>query len=325
MQKIPVGQTIGQAYAFAFGKYFPILGVLWLPFLLLAIAAYFAVVPMLSLFGDIVQQAALHPHEQGLPLERMQQLQQMNGRILAFDVLELAALSVISVGLVKEAMGVRKGFRPAYLAFGLEELLVAGAYFLLWILLFVALLVAFMGGAILVVALGAVLGAHADQATIAARMGGVGALVGLIGVCAMIYLAVRLAFFIVPVTVAEREFGVFRSWELTQGNFWRIFAVLFVCWVPILIVMQALFWTVLGLSIIPAAIAEGHRHAPKDPAMVRAVFNVVWSSLKRSWPYLAAAFVLPAPVFYGLIFGPAAFAYRALILAPAEADTPAPA
>ena len=112
---------------------------------------------------------------------------------------------------------------------------------------------------------------------------------------------------------AEREFGVFRSWELTKGNFWRIFAVLFVSWVPAYVVVSALFWAVLGFSVIPGAIAEAHKHAPHDPALFQAVFNVIWNGLKHTWPYLVAIMVLPLPVFYGLLFGPAAFAYRALM------------
>ena len=322
MQKIPVGQTIGEAYAFAFGKYFPILGVLWLPFLLLAVVGFFAIGPIYHVFWDILQHAAQHPGDKSLPVEQMQQLQQLNSRVLLFDILELAVLSVVSVGVVKEAMNLRKGFRLFYVGFGLEELLVAGAYFLVAILFAVALIVAMIAAAILIALVGTTFASHADKATAAAQMGGLGLLVGLIIGCALIYFAVRLVFFIVPVTVAEREFGVFRSWELTKGNFWRIFAVLFVSLVPAYIVVSALFWGVLGLSIIPAVIAEAHKHAPHDPAEVQAIFKVIWDGLMRSWPYLVAVIVLPAPVLYGLLFGPAAFAYRALI--PAGPTTSSP-
>jgi hypothetical protein len=56
------------------------------------------------------------------------------------------------------------------------------------------------------------------------------------------------------------------------------------------------------------------------------VFSVAWDGLRRSLPYLVAITVLPAPVFYGLIFGPAAFAYRALIPAQqAQIGSPAAA
>lgn len=324
MEKIPVGQTIGQAYAFAFGKYFPILGVLWLPFFVLAAVGYFAIWPMYHVLWDIIGYAAQHPQAKGPPpFAMMQQMQQFQARALAFDLLELAVISVVSVGVVREAMGVRKGFRFVHLSFGLEELLVAGGYFLLAVLLVVALFAAVIVGVIIAVALGAAVGAHADKAAAVAQLGGLASLVALAAACAFIYLGVRLAFFIVPVTVAEREFGVFRSWELTKGNFWRIFAVLFVSWVPAYVVVTTLFWAVLGFSVLPAAIAEAHKHAAHDPAAVQAVFNVAIAGLKRSWPYLIAVIVLPLPVLYGLLFGPAAFAYRALIPAQsAEGSTP---
>jgi hypothetical protein len=314
MQKIPVGQTIGQAYAFAFGKYLPILGVLWLPFLLLAVVGYFVMAPMFHVWWDFVSYIMQHPGaKEPPPFAMMQQVQQFQARALAFDVLELAVLSVVSVGVVKEAMGLRRGLRLFYAGSGLEELLVAGAYFFLAILLGLALLIAAVGVVIIVLILGAALGSHVDKATAAAQLGGLGVLAGLILACGFVYATVRLAFFIVPVTVAEREFGVFRSWELTKGNFWRIFAILFVSWVPVVIVVDGLFFGVLGFSILPAVIAEAHKHAPHDPAAVQAVLNVVWEGLKRSWPYLVAISVLPAPILYGLLFGPAAFAYRALI------------
>src|SRR5580704_16411286 len=61
MGKIPVLQTIAETYAFAFRRYFQNLGVLWLPFLLIAAAAYYVLLPamiaMVTFLADTAQHA----------------------------------------------------------------------------------------------------------------------------------------------------------------------------------------------------------------------------------------------------------------------------
>lgn len=55
MNKIPVFHTVGQSYSFAFGKYLPLLGVLWLPMLVLGVLGYFAFVPFFEGFPALIQ------------------------------------------------------------------------------------------------------------------------------------------------------------------------------------------------------------------------------------------------------------------------------
>ena len=74
--------------------------------------------------------------------------------------------------------------------------------------------------------------------------GAVDVVVGIIAACWFVYACVRLIFFLPAVVVAEERIGLGRSWELGGGNFWRIFAVMFVVIVPVAI----------GLAIVQNAV-----------------------------------------------------------------------
>ena len=48
MNKIPVGQTIGQTYAFAFRKYLTLLGIVWFPVVIMGLLGLFAFLPLMK-------------------------------------------------------------------------------------------------------------------------------------------------------------------------------------------------------------------------------------------------------------------------------------
>ena len=53
---------------------------------------------------------------------------------------------------------------------------------------------------------------------------------------AYLYSLVRLGFLLIPVIAArEPGFGVARGWALGRGNFWRMFVILIVNWLPLLV------------------------------------------------------------------------------------------
>ncbi|HUO93919.1 MAG TPA: hypothetical protein VMU22_13405, partial [Rhizomicrobium sp.] len=60
MGKIPIGRTIGEAFDFALGRYLVILGVVWLPLLLLVAMQYYVLVPYFGHLFHFVQFAAQH-------------------------------------------------------------------------------------------------------------------------------------------------------------------------------------------------------------------------------------------------------------------------
>lgn len=323
MNKISIGETVGQAYKFAFGRYFAILGVIWLPLVLLAAIALFTIVPFLSVLMNTIPQAIQHRAAGGGPNPlldpgSLQALERMRAFSLLFNVAELAAIAIISVGIVKEAMGLRNGFRPVYVAWGLDELLVAGGYFLVYIMLIVFVVAAAIAGAI-IFGIGA-LAIHAASGSWIGGAAGAGVLIALavaVACCALVFLTVRFMFFIVPVTVAEREFGVFRSWELSKGNFWRILATLFLTWVPMFVFLNAIWGAAFWYVAFPAIIGAIHSHNAEG---VGAAMKTILANLKADWPWLLALYLVPLPFVYGLLWSPAAFAYRELKPAEAAAE-----
>ena len=71
--------------------------------------------------------------------------------------------------------------------------------------------------------------------------------IGLLG--ALIYVQARLVYLLVPVTVVEKRFGLWRSWELSKGNFWRI-VVVAVGTVAPLVILELFLFLILYVPII---------------------------------------------------------------------------
>src|SRR5947207_1805926 len=124
MNKIPVWRTVGQTYGFAFGKYFTILGIIWLPMLVQSAITYSLQVPLHDLIA-----ASAHGHA---PMFGPQ-FARTN---LLIQIVALLALTIVSVGITKEVLGLRTGPRFFYAGFGGAELRVLVGYFAL-VLLFI--------------------------------------------------------------------------------------------------------------------------------------------------------------------------------------------
>ena len=204
MNKLPVGKTIQFAYAFTFGQIGTVIGLIWIPTLINAVASFFVL-------GGYYQ-ALAGSFDSGVPPAGAQVLYP-----LLLAVLTMMLLSMIGVAITQQALGLRQGPAFAHVSLGTFELRVFGGFFGLYMLL-----VLFVFVFALVVAGAGMAAASAGSAPTMAL--GVG-FVALAGVCAIVYLATRLSFLLVPAVLDGRDFGLSRSWELTRGNFWRIFAI----------------------------------------------------------------------------------------------------
>jgi hypothetical protein len=315
MNKIPVGHTISQTYGFAFGRYLPILGAIWLPLVVMLVLGYFFVLPLLSTFPQTMQDIMQHARQSpDTPFYPMQFAQSMRWMYL-YDLLVILLYAPIAVGVTKEALGIRKGPRFIYLSFGTEELLVIGGWIAVIAIFYAAIIaIALVGVIVGVVAALMVASNGAAHAMPPASPGWLVALavsaVFLVEFV-LLYIMVRLSYLMVPVTAAEKKFGVFESWRLTKGNFWRIFAILFVTLLPIILIEGVVMAFTFGPTMMQI-VAHAKSGNPDPSAPLAAMMQTFVHVYAYALPI---GFVL-APVLYGIFLGQSAFAYRALVPEP---------
>jgi len=323
MNKIPVGQVIGQTYNFAFRRYWTGLGIVWLPTLVAAAIAYLCLPPLAHSFDEAFRQAiqlkANGGTNQPVVFEEPWQF-------WLFELAFYAVFVIVAVGITREVLGLRKGPRFVYFWFGAAELRSIAGYILTFIVAYV-LLVVFVVGLVIIGLVAAAL-LHNMPVPLdrtQANMHWDAAVIGFVVAIelAFFFILVRLGYFIVPVAVAERQIGLSRSWELTRGNFWRIALIWLATVLPVLLI-EILFGVALMAPIFLKLIALPHRDVGRTVFPLGDMFHDYLRVLPVYW---AIGPVL-APVFYGLWKAPAAFAYRALVPAqkpPSEkAAGPAP-
>jgi len=278
MNKLPVGQIIRSAYAFTFGEIGTVIGLIWIPTLINAIASFI----FLEVGGGADGSAAVP------------------GAFVLYVIMLVVLTAMMAVAVTKQALGIRKGPALAYFSLGANEWRVVGGFGLLYLVLMAFLLMFGLIGAVLGLAGGAVL---QNQSVMVATAGAL----GLVGVAAMIYVFVRLSFFFVPVALNEGGLSLPRSWQLTAGNFWRIFAIGLAVTLPLLIVQAGAEYIVLGPGYFDS-IAK----ALADPANIARYQAEQAEMARAATPVLLGISLVLAPILQGLLWAPAAFAYRVL-------------
>ncbi|MDB5427855.1 MAG: hypothetical protein JWP28_3304 [Phenylobacterium sp.] len=190
--------------------------------------------------------------------------------------------------------------RFGYLRLGADELRLM-ALTLIYILLFMALLVAVTLGAAIVAALAAFAGQGA-----AIFMGGVAELFSL-GL--VIFVLVRLS--LAPVaTFAERRLAIFESWRLTRGHFWRLFgayALALACIVVVGFLALVVFTGVAGVILLMTGgqLSDLSSIFKPDETSIRTYFNPGLIA------YMITGSVFSA-LYYAVIAAPGAVAYAQL-------------
>lgn len=290
MSKLPVGQTIAEAYRFTFVGFERVIGVAWLPIIILIVADYFGrghFLMAMSAAMDRGDTSQLGPAIVGM---------------LGFVILELVAQSVIGIAICREIL--RPLDRPLFLRFGLggAELRMTGAVMGLVMLLVFVLVALILVGTIIIgmMAGGMGKGPAAAQAGVGAAM-----LVGLVLSPVLIYGVVRLGALVAPAVAMEGGLGLERSWLLLKGSVWRMVVVCLAAIIPVVLI------SVIGQTLImgPGAVAP---HFGADQAEQMRQTAEVYRQTAANLPMLEGlAFVL-APFLYGLSFSAPAFAYNAL-------------
>jgi hypothetical protein len=294
MNKIPVGETISGAYSFAFTKILSVLGIFWLPYVLFA-AIVAAAVHFLA--PDLPNQIMHGPWDMSLAMN----FRRISGIVFLFGIV---ASAMVTVGLQRKALGLHPGPVFFYFSLGAPVWLLIGAFILA--ILVIILVVAITVGICMAIWFGAA--SIGSPAAVAA----VRAIAIVAGVCWIIYLEVRLLFFLPAVVVAENTIGLGRSWTLAGGNFWRIIAVWIVVFLPVAIGFGMVSNALIG-PFLPNF--DFLKHQPADPQMF---INTLMQQFRVLGPvYLVFAFV-ERVVFWGLGNGAIATAYRHVVGTPAE-------
>jgi hypothetical protein len=237
MTKLPIFATIATAYRFLLREFVTVVRLVWFPLLVVAIVQYLAAETTLDALA--ASQAAGTDQPIASPYDLIEWIAQ----IVVFAIVGVLLHRLILFGDRKPGQFITFAFGRAEAFFVALQLLVFGAYFLVGLLLAVAL------------------GGEALAVPSLAALGPIGALV-VIGV-ALVYLFIRVAP-VYPIVVAENRLDFPRSWELTQGKFWRLLVVFALGILPLGLAVAAaegLFWGLAsqnfaGRTLSPEAVVE---------------------------------------------------------------------
>jgi hypothetical protein len=273
MTHIPVLDTIRAAYRFTFTHLGAIIGLIWLPMILATVMGFFVMQRFFTALADAFASnnfALMGPALLGL---------------ISFVLIGLLLSAMMSVPVMQLALGSRKQGALAHFAFGPQE----------WRLFRASLGVAgFLFALLVIVSMGttALLGMGTLNANLAS--------LGLFYIC-LIFFSLRFGFFLPAVAVVESGPVLPRSWLMSAGNFWRIFAIFLAVVVPARLVMLIVELALLGPRILKPDLLN-------STAMMAAQIH----GASQNMPVTAGILFLMAPVLLGLILGASAHAYRAL-------------
>jgi hypothetical protein len=290
MNRIPVRETIGFAYRFTFGQLGTIIGLIWVPMVAIAVLQFLPYG-----LGDANLTADQNPNALGAAALRG----------LVFWLASVLLYACVNVAVIRQALGLRTGTAIVHFSLGRAELRMWGAS-----LLFMAIFFALMIGLVLAMIAAGFAGGATGNKIVA---GAVVSLVLIAGSCILLVSLVRLGFLLVPVTVAEEKVSFERGWILTQGNFWRIAAVLFVVTLPTFVVLMIASIGLMGHELEQLG-RVAHNIAPQ------AVMERYRMIVSAHAPELIGINLILAPFTLGLTLGASAAAYKALKAGAASAS-----
>lgn len=277
MVRVPVVATIRDAYSFTINNLGGIIGLIWVPMLLLIVMFFFS---MHRYYSDVIEV--------------------MNGgnasilgptllMMLGFVIAALLLQAIMYVSVVQLALGQRTAPAVAHFAFGPAEWRMFRA-FLAFVGLLIAIIipVAMMGR----VAMGSVGTASPQMLALVLVLYGV------------ILLFMPRFFALLPaISVGETEPVLRRAWQLSAGNFGRLLLVLIAVFGPVFIVfgvLEMLLASQLPMPPIPAGATE-------KVQMVAAVTRA-----QKMLPFMSGLAFLIYPLIIGLFSGASVSAWRAL-------------
>ncbi len=273
MARVPVVATIRDAYLFTATNLGGIIGLIWIPMVLVTILGFFS---FQRYYNAVIEAMA-----SGAAATLGPTMLMMLGYIIAAVLLH----GMMYVAVVQLALGTRSAPTWAHFAFGAEEWRMFRAF-----LAFVGLLLALV---IPILVIG----------TAATGTGGTPgpAMAGLVLlVYGVLILAVPRFLALLPaIAVAENVPVLRRAWQLSTGNFWRLLAILAGIFIPILILMGLVQVVLAGRPPTPASTDQMRLMA----GLLRA---------RETLPIVSGLGFLISPLLIGLFSSASVSAWRAL-------------
>lgn len=276
MRRLSVTAIIREAYNFTLANLGAIIGLIWLPMVLLTVGQFF----VNQHYGAQVNEAvaAGNPAAAGPAVLAL----------LFFLLIQLALTAMMMVSVTQLALGQRQGGAMIHFAFGALEWRMFRTLFAAALFLMPPLMLLMLSG-------GAVMGG----APVAGGPQGMGALLALPLLAGVIYFAVRLMALLFPVVLTEEKSIIVRAWTLTTGNFWRLLGAFLGALLPVYLLMMVALMFVLR-DAIPAD--PGAMPTPEQLAAVR----------DANLPMMTGLQFVVAPLLIGLTVGISVFSFKAL-------------
>jgi hypothetical protein len=293
MKKLPVLEIIKAAYRFVFTHLGSIIGLIWLPMVLITVAGFFA------------EQQYLDAAAGALLTGSSAKLGSVTLGLIFFFIAWLLFNAIMYVPVVQLALGKRKGDALIHFAFGPAEWRMFRAITsLVGFLLLPALTIGLLVNSLLYFGL-------RGHALPAPAIIGIELLV-LVVYLGLAYVGLRFVFLLPSVAVQDEGPVLPRAWKLSAGNFWRILAILLGTMAPVAIVAG------LGQALLegPQAMMPVFGASGASSAMAAAQLHV----MSMNMPLTQGIGFLVAPLLLGLAAGASAAAFTALQANPLQAN-----
>ncbi|MEY4964966.1 MAG: hypothetical protein RL274_549 [Pseudomonadota bacterium] len=262
MTRVPVVATIRDAYVFTATHLGGIIGLIWVPMVLVTILGFFS---SQNLFNQSIEAMA-----SGNAAHLGPALLLWLGYLLS----ALLLMAIMYVAVVQLALGQRNAPSWAHFAFGAAE----------WRML--RALLSFVGLVIPVFFLGSILANGVAMRSLQAAP-----LASLLVYVVMLIFAARFFLLLPAISAMETEPVLRRAWQLSSGNFWPLFAVLMGFVVPLFLLFILLM--VPMASQIPPPPATSANLQTQQLAMfvwLRQALPFLWGLLFFVWPLVIGLF-----------------------------------
>ena len=276
MRQIPVGATMRAAYTFAFSNMGGIIGLIWVPMILITVAQFFTLYRYYNDFMDVMSSGDVAQIGPSLLM------------VLGYCLAAVLLYAVMLVAVVQLALGTRSHGAMVHFAFGpLEWRMFRALFGFALMLVFAGFAIVFAGNAAVAFTPA---GSKLSQTAVGAIL-----LLGALGIGVL--LVPRFLLLLPAIAVSESAPVLRRAWALSAGNFLRLFAVFLGLAVPIVVVA------------IAAEAALGSRSVPVGATQQVQLIAAIMQA-RQALPLTCGLGFLISPFVIGLFAGASVAAWR---------------